>query len=153
MPPTLHPILVAAVLSQGLVVGSPAATPDPDPHRMMSLFLGQEARRLDSQFLQGITNWTQWEAQRPARHREYLEMLGLWPLPERTPLLPKVTGTLERDEGFRVENLHFQSRPHLYVTANLYLPKQIPPGTKLPAVLYVCGHSGRGRDGNKTAFQ
>ena len=24
---------------------------------------------------------------------------------------------------------------------------------KLPAVLYVCGHSGRGRDGNKTAFQ
>ena len=27
------------------------------------------------------------------------------------------------------------------------------PGAKLPAVLYVCGHSGRGRDGNKTAFQ
>jgi cyanophycinase len=24
---------------------------------------------------------------------------------------------------------------------------------KLPAILYVCGHSGRGRDGNKTAFQ
>src|SRR5262249_43150930 len=23
----------------------------------------------------------------------------------------------------------------------------------LPAVLYVCGHSGKGRDGNKTAFQ
>jgi hypothetical protein len=23
----------------------------------------------------------------------------------------------------------------------------------LPAILYVCGHSGRGRDGNKTAFQ
>ncbi|HEY7424239.1 MAG TPA: prolyl oligopeptidase family serine peptidase, partial [Gemmataceae bacterium] len=24
---------------------------------------------------------------------------------------------------------------------------------KLPAILYLCGHSGRGRDGNKTAFQ
>src|SRR5262249_36953765 len=24
---------------------------------------------------------------------------------------------------------------------------------KLPAILYVCGHSARGRDGNKTAFQ
>jgi dienelactone hydrolase len=24
---------------------------------------------------------------------------------------------------------------------------------KLPAILYACGHSGRGRDGNKTAFQ
>ena len=52
-----------------------------------------------------------------------------------------------------MEKLHFQSRPHLYVTGNLYLPKDAKPGAKLPAVLYVCGHSGRGRDGNKTAFQ
>src|SRR5213076_2696911 len=41
--------------------------------------------------------------------------------------------------------------PGLYVTGNLYRPKKIDG--KLPAVLYVCGHSGRGRDGNKTAFQ
>src|SRR4029077_3219866 len=46
---------------------------------------------------------------------------------------------------------HFQSRPGLYVTGNLYRPRQVEG--KLPAVLYVCGHSGRGRDGNKTAFQ
>jgi dienelactone hydrolase len=39
------------------------------------------------------------------------------------------------------------------VTGNLFLPKDVKPGAKLPAVLYVCGHSGRGRDGNKTAFQ
>ena len=82
--------------------------------------------------------------------RQLVEMLGLWPLPEKTPLNSKVTGTHERD-GFRVENLHFQSRPGLYVTANLYLPAEVKE--KLPAVLYVCGHSGRGRDGNKTAFQ
>ena len=80
-------------------------------------------------------------------------MLGLWPLPERTPLQPVITGIIEREEGFRVEKLHFQSRPHLYVTGNLYLPKNGQAGAKLPAVLYVCGHSGRGRDGNKTAFQ
>ena len=52
-----------------------------------------------------------------------------------------------------MERLHFQSRPHLYVTGNLYLPKDAKPGAKLPAVLYVCGHSNRGRDGNKTAYQ
>jgi len=60
---------------------------------------------------------------------------------------------LDREEGFRVEKLHFQSRPRLYVTGNLYLPKSAAPGSNLPAVLYVCGHSGRGRDGNKAAFQ
>ena len=40
------------------------------------------------------------------------------------------------------------------VTGNLYRPKRTQSKPeKLPAVLYVCGHSGRGRDGNKTAFQ
>src|SRR5882672_961182 len=120
---------------------------------MLHAFLKQEAVRLDDRFLEGVTNKAQWEARRTELHRQYLEMLGLWPLPERTPLQAKVTGVLERDEGFRVEKVHFQSRPGLYVTGNLYVPKDIAPGTKLPAVLYVCGHSGRGRDGNKSAFQ
>ncbi len=77
-------------------------------------------------------------------------MLGLWPLPEKTPLCDTVTGTVERGE-VSIEKLHFQSRPGLYVTGNLYRPKKI--SGKLPSILYVCGHSGRGRDGNKTAFQ
>jgi len=120
---------------------------------MMQSFLKAEAIRLDAKFLDGVTNRQQWEARGPELQQQYLEMLGLWPMPERTPLEAKITGTLEREEGFRVEKLHFQSRPRLYVTGNLYLPKDAKPGDKLPAVLYVCGHSGRGRDGNKTAFQ
>jgi len=79
------------------------------------------------------------------------EMLGLWPMPERTDLKPVITGKLEHDE-FTVEKLHFQASPQLYVTANLYLPKKPTPepsqeGNKsarnqpAPAILYVCGHS------------
>jgi dienelactone hydrolase len=49
--------------------------------------------------------------------------------------------------------LHYQSRPKLYVTANLYRPAAVKEGAKLPAVLYVCGHSNRGRNGNKVAYQ
>ena len=49
--------------------------------------------------------------------------------------------------------IHYQSRPGLYVTGNLYRPAQVSSGDRLPAVLYVCGHSSRGRNGNKTAFQ
>src|SRR5262249_60030842 len=66
------------------------------------------------------------------------------------PLHATVTGTVEH-EGAVIEKLHYQSRPGLYVTANLYRPRE--PKGKLPAILYVCGHSGKGRDGNKTAFQ
>src|SRR6516165_9600895 len=40
---------------------------------------------------------------------------------ERAPLNARVTGTVERP-GYRIEKLIFESRPRLYVTANLYLP-------------------------------
>ena len=39
-------------------------------------------------------------------------------------LKPVVTGKVEHEE-FTVEKLHFQSRPRLYVTGNLYVPKKI----------------------------
>jgi dienelactone hydrolase len=79
-------------------------------------------------------------------------MLGLSPWPERTPLHALVTRTLDRGD-YVVEMLQYQSRPGLYVTANVYRPARIESGQHLPAVLYVCGHSGRGRNGVKTAFQ
>jgi len=129
------------------------ALPNAAAQAMIRDFLRREAARLDAQFLDGITNRQQWEARRPELRQQYFEMLGLWPLPERTPLSAQITGVIERQEGFRVEKLHFQSRPHLYVTGDLYLPRDAKPGAKLPAVLYVCGHSDRGRDGNKTAYQ
>ena len=133
-------VFASASLAAPLVATNTAA------QSMMNAFLKQEALRLDAKFLDGITNRQQWEARRPELRQQYLEMLGLWPLPERTPLQPQVTGTIEREEGFRVEKVHFQSRPGLYVTGNFYLPRDAKAGAKLPAVLYVCGHSGRGRE-------
>ncbi len=124
------------------------------PHRQgdaqIEAYLERETSRLDGRFLDGAKSREEWEVSRPRLRREYLDMLGLWPLPERTPLHATVTGTLERP-GVVIEKLHFQSRPGLYVTGNLYRPSKA--GGKLPAILYVCGHSGRGRNGNKTAFQ
>lgn len=113
-------------------------------------YLSLQTARISQRFLDGATSWEEWTARRPRLHRQYLEMLGLWPLPEKTPLHATVTGILERDD-FVVEKLHFQSRPGLYVTGNLYRPRQVEG--KLPAVLYLCGHSNKGRDGNKTAYQ
>jgi cephalosporin-C deacetylase-like acetyl esterase len=60
---------------------------------------------------------------------------------ERTPLKPRVTGTVERP-GYRIEKLTFESRPRLFVTANLYLPAT--PG-RHPAILGPLGHSTNGK--------
>jgi cephalosporin-C deacetylase-like acetyl esterase len=66
---------------------------------------------------------------------------SLGDLPERTPLNPRVVGTLPRD-GYRVEKVIFESRPNHHVTANLYVPDRKPP---FPGVLLPCGHSDNGK--------
>lgn len=119
---------------------------------MIQQYLNDEATKLEADFLGEFKNREDWERARPRLMGEYLHMLGLSPLPERTPLRPTVTRTLDRGDYF-VDMLHYQSRPGLYVTGNLYRPASVKSGEKLPAVFYVCGHSGRGRNGNKTAFR
>jgi dienelactone hydrolase len=95
-----------------------------------------------------------WKKLKPQLRSELFEMFGLDPLPEKTDLKPVITGRTDHAE-FTVENLHFQSRPHLYVTGNLYLPKKIKG--KAPAILYVCGHGRVKKNGtsygNKTHYQ
>ena len=136
-----------------LLAMTPAADPPADTRKgdeAIHKYLAAEVNRLSERFMDGARTKAEWEAKRPKWKEQFLDMLGLWPLPERTPLNATVTGTLDRGD-VTIEKLHFQSRPGLYVTGNLYRPKTVDK--KLPAILYVCGHSGRGRDGNKTAFQ
>jgi len=119
---------------------------------MIQEYLSGVAGRLQAKFTTDLESAAAWQANRARYRDEYFYMLGLSPLPERTPLQATITGSLN-GEGFVVDNLHYQSRPGLYVTANLYRPAKARAGERFPGVLYVCGHSGRGRDGNKTAFQ
>src|SRR4051812_3507389 len=117
---------------------------------MIEKYLCAETDKLSKKFLDGAKTIDEWKQKRPRLHQEFLDMLGLWPIPEKTPLKATKTGEVDA-HGVVVEKLHFQSKPGLYVTANLYRPKKVEG--KLPATLYVCGHSNMGRDGNKTAFQ
>jgi dienelactone hydrolase len=119
---------------------------------MIQAYLRQETEKIATQYADDLKSLDNWQAKRPQYIEEYFYMLGLSPRPEKTPLQATITGTLEGD-GYVVDMLHYQSRPKLYVTANLYRPATVKEGEKLPAVLYVCGHSGRGRNGNKVAFQ
>lgn len=145
-------VLVLAMASS--VLGQPYGLPDRDNpgDAMIQAYLSRLADDIHGRFFQDTQSLEEWQKRLPEYRKEYLYMLGLWPMPEKTPLQTTVTGTLS-GEGYTVEMLHYQSRPGLYVTANLYRPSQTPEEEKRPAVLYVCGHAGRGRNGNKTAFQ
>src|SRR5262249_40090540 len=114
-------------------------------------YLAAETDKLAQKFLDGAKTIEEWKQKRPRLYQEYMDMLGLWPIPEKTPLKATKTGEIEA-HGVVVEKVHFQSKPGLYVTANVYRPKALVKA-KLPAIVYVCGHSWKGRDGNKTAFQ
>ncbi len=148
--------IVLAALGAAAQVGTAQEYGPPDRGEpgdpMIQQYLAHQAAALESSWLAEVKSPEDWQKLRPRWKEEYFYMLGLWPMPEKTPLRATVTGTLS-GPGYVVEKLHYQSRPRLYVTANLYRPANIPAGHRLPAVLYVCGHSSQGRSGNKTAFQ
>ncbi|MDA0990524.1 MAG: acetylxylan esterase [Verrucomicrobia bacterium] len=62
------------------------------------------------------------------------------PLPSRTDLNVRITGTLSR-KTYTIEKLTYESRPGFLVTANVYTPRGPVPEGGFPAVLGVCGHS------------
>ncbi len=101
-------------------------------------YFARETRTLSERCLAEVKTADDWRRHASEYRGQLAEMLGLAPLPARTDLQAKVTQRLEHDT-FTVENLHFQSRPGLYVTANLYVPKNL--ARPAPAILYVCGHA------------
>ena len=115
-------------------------------------YLRAEVAALDKNFMDGAKTKEAWTAKRPKLQEQMFDMLGLSPRPEKTDLHATVTGTIDVSE-VTIEKIHFQSRPGLYVTGNLYRPRLAVKDKKLPAVLYLCGHSNLGRDGNKAAYQ
>jgi cephalosporin-C deacetylase-like acetyl esterase len=109
---------------------------------------------LDAQFSQYLTNIArqQWESRAVAVgkirtpdqvrerqayiRRRLLDEIGGFP--EKTPLNPRITGTLDRGD-YKVEKLIYQSQPHYYVSASVFVPAH---GTRpYPAVLGTAGHS------------
>ncbi len=121
---------------------------------MIADYFRLQTQQLQDACLADIKDLADWKAKREEYRRQLLEMLGLDPLPERTDLQATVTGRTEHEE-FVVEKLHFRSRPGLYVTGNLYMPRNVQG--RLPAVLYVCGHGASKKDGvsfgNKVSYQ
>jgi dienelactone hydrolase len=148
--PLLGVFFVAATAAHAQPLGQPDRSEPGD--EMIQAYLAREMAKISARFDDDLASKNEWEAKRPEYVEQFYYMLGLSPRPEKTPLEATITGSLKGD-GYIVDMIHYQSRPGLYVTGNLYRPAVVKEGEKLPAVFYVCGHSGRGRNGNKVAFQ
>lgn len=77
-----------------------------------------------------------WEAFCAPRIEALKRSLGIFPAVPESPKA-HVTRTIQ-DGGYCIENLFYESRDGVFVTANLYLPS--PPREKMPAIIIVHSH-------------
>ncbi len=83
-----------------------------------------------------ITNITDFEVRRKFLKGKFIEnMGGMLPYGHDVPF--ENVGT-EQFEGYKVDKIIFQSRPNVYVTANVYIPDGYKQNSG--AVIFSCGH-------------
>ncbi len=83
-----------------------------------------------------LRNKTDWEEFRDTRIKRLRESLGQYP-PVPPDLKVRVTNTIKGD-GFEIDNMVFESRQGLLVTANLYRPAK--PAKSMPGILIIHSH-------------
>ena len=146
-PPYTGFCLIGLLLAQAALAAEPTLDlppdrfPDGKPGSMMHRYwqrqAGQAAQRWQTDYEARKTP-EQIAAYQAQLRRHFLEALG--DLPARTPLNPKITGTIQRD-GYRVEKILFESQPRHFVSALLFLPAAPAFKPPYPGVLVPCGHA------------
>ncbi len=100
------------------------------------------ANRRETQAWRGIATREEWERYRDDRLRTLRDSLGQFP-PAPQNLNVRVTRTIKAT-GYKIENVVFESRPGLIVTANLYLPADAndagSPTRRMPGILICHSH-------------
>jgi dienelactone hydrolase len=96
------------------------------------------ASEITSRSLEGIRTLDEWKGERANRLVQFYQAMGLYPLPERSDLKPRVAGEFA-GEGYRAQKVSFQILPDVHASANVYRPHPLPEA-RLPAVVYLCGH-------------
>jgi hypothetical protein len=82
-----------------------------------------------------------WQNRQKWIKKTLLDIVG--PFPERTPLYASIVRTINK-EGYKVENIVFQSQPGFYVTSSLFIPANSRKDGKTPAIIYCSGHTDDG---------
>jgi dienelactone hydrolase len=92
--------------------------------------LEEEKRAWDS-----VKSQADWERYRDSRLNSLRTSLGTFP--DRCPLETRITREF-RGDGYRWQNIVYQSQPGLWVTANLYLPAE--PHDRMPGIVIIHSH-------------
>src|SRR5438046_4323481 len=104
--PIISPAYLAVVTLT--VVESALAQSDAGARQeMVCDYLKKAAAEVSSQCLSDVRDMADWKARRALLRRRLMYMLGLDPLPKRTPLHVRITGTLER-HNYRLDKLVFE---------------------------------------------
>jgi len=112
-------------------------------------YLNRASTKITENALAGLGDNRNLKANKSRLRQQFRYMIGLDPLPDRTPLNVRITGIVDRPD-YTIEKIVFESMPGFYVTGNLYKPKS--GDGPFPAVLYVCGHT-YNPEGAKVPFQ
>lgn len=103
-------------------------------HHLADQYLDERAEKVDA-----CKTKEAWLQRKGYLQEQLLASVG--GLPQKTPLDPKIVGSLDR-KTFTVEKILYQSLPGYYVTACLFLPKKRQEPA--PAVIYCSGHTREG---------
>ncbi|HYH65255.1 MAG TPA: acetylxylan esterase, partial [Urbifossiella sp.] len=141
---TLLAVAALALVAADLPDVDPAVFPPDDPRtKALPKMVWADARKRladagerESKAFAAVQSRADWEAFRNPRLAALKESLGSWPVPParvRVEVLKSIPG-----DGFVVDNLVYESRPGLWVTANRYRPAA--PAAKMPGFLLSHSH-------------
>ena len=145
----LTAVLCAACCLPRRAMGSDAANTSPSAEALKSAVAYSMPKNLDTpRTFPKLASKAEWEARRARIRRQVLTSCGLYPLPPKTPLRPKVFGKVVRD-GYTIEKVYFQTYPGFYLAGNLYRPYPAKDYSKsanrCPGILVTHGHWQVGR--------
>ncbi|MCA9031559.1 MAG: hypothetical protein KDA66_12175, partial [Planctomycetaceae bacterium] len=109
---------------------------NPQPYYSVLQQRAYEALDRRSEVLKALQSPEDIRAYQQRQREFFLKQIGDFPA-EKSPLNAVTTRVIEED-GYRIENVIFDSRPHHRITANLYLPKGKGP---FAGVVVASGHS------------
>ena len=86
-----HGVLWCAVMGTGFFLMGFVDAREPKSKatlgdRMMRSYLSAETEKIEAEFLPMVRSRVDFESMRGRLKREYMDMLGLWPVPSKTPL-------------------------------------------------------------------
>ncbi len=90
-----------------------------------------------------------WEQRKSFLRNQILISAGLSPMPEKSPLNPKIFGKIE-EKDYTIEKVLIEPLPGFYLGGNLYRPRNGKP--KHPGILNPQGHWAYGRLENEELY-